>query len=212
MDYDQKYDMAESVLPNAGAAQSANSADDNGMRAPRLELGSLAAPDPKAHAVSELSPNPGGSPPFAPSVADSAMRKASSINDLESTTKSTTRLAIVGSVSLAGNGEAREAIEQVLDRYRPALVVSGGAKGIDSMAAAAAKRRGIPVKEYLPAVPSWEGGYKPRNLLIAQNCDALVRIVAVGSTTYGSGWTRDRARELGKPTEEIVIHAGKGRR
>lgn len=114
------------------------------------------------------------------------------------------RLAIVGSVSLAGNAEAARLIEEALDKYQPTLVVSGGAKGIDSMAVQAAKRRGIAFKEYLPKTQNW-AGFKPRNLLIANNCDALVRIVARASKTYGSGWTRDRAKERGVPTEEHIV-------
>jgi hypothetical protein len=117
------------------------------------------------------------------------------------------RLAIVGSVSLAGDLAAANAIEDVLARYQPQFVVSGGAKGIDTMAAEAARIREIVVIEYRPERQQWDGpgGFKERNLKIAADCDALVRIVAEGSKTYGSGWTRDRAKEMGKPTEEIVI-------
>lgn len=115
-------------------------------------------------------------------------------------------LAIVGSVSLHGNPVAQAVIEDVLARYRPSDVVSGGARGIDTMAAEAWKlRSGRDAIVFLPKVRRWEDGFKPRNLLIAQTCDALVRIVAKDSATYGSGWTRDRAAEMGKPTEEIVI-------
>jgi hypothetical protein len=53
----------------------------------------------------------------------------------------------------------------------------------------------------------WDGpgGFKERNLRIAVACDELVRIVAHGTRTYGSGWTRDRAAAMGKPTKEIVL-------
>lgn len=114
------------------------------------------------------------------------------------------KLAIVGSVSLAGNAEAQSYIEMMLDEYRPDVVVSGGAKGIDSMAVAEAKKRGLAFVEHLPKTNNW-AGFWPRNLLIAQDCDALVRIVASDSKTYGSGWTRDRAKEMGKPTREWVV-------
>lgn len=115
------------------------------------------------------------------------------------------KLAIVGSVSLEGSPDAVRIIEEVLDRYRPTVVVSGGARGIDTMAADAARRRGIPVVEHLPRVNRWADGFKPRNLKIARDCDALVRIVAKDATTYGSGWTRDQAARMGKPTEEFVV-------
>lgn len=114
------------------------------------------------------------------------------------------KLAIVGSTSLAGNAEAVAVIERVLDQYRPTLVISGGAEGIDTMAAEAAKRRGIEPLIFLPKYRSWPY-YKARNMLIVEACEALVRIVASKSKTYGSGWTRDYAVKLGKPTEEHVI-------
>lgn len=115
------------------------------------------------------------------------------------------KLAIVGSVSLAGNSVAATIIETVLDKYAPSVVVSGGAVGVDSMAVEAARKRGIPVVEYLPKVQNWAQGFKPRNLQIARGCDRLVRIVAEESSTYGSGWTRDRAKEMGKPVEEHIV-------
>ena len=118
-------------------------------------------------------------------------------------------LAIVGSTSLAGNAEAERHIQRVLDVYRPDVLVSGGAVGIDTMAKRAALARDIRVVEFTPEVRRWDGGdrigFKQRNVQIAEACDRLVRSVAAGSTTYGSGWTRDRAAALGKPTEEFVV-------
>ena len=114
-------------------------------------------------------------------------------------------LCIVGSTSLAGNPEAALIIEQVMDRLQPRKVISGCAPGIDTMTENASKRRGIPFEGFPPAKKRWFDGFMPRNLKMAQTCTYLVRIVASNSHTYGSGWTRDRAREMGKPTEEFVI-------
>ena len=115
------------------------------------------------------------------------------------------KLAIVGSTLLTDNPEAIEIIEDVLDKYKPTIVISGGAEGIDIMAEEAAIRRGIETKIFLPKVARWRDGYMPRNLLIAEECDILVRIASAKSKTYGSGWTRDRARVMGKLTEEFVV-------
>jgi hypothetical protein len=122
------------------------------------------------------------------------------------------KLAIVGSVELACHPVAAQLIETVLEVHHPDVVVSGGAPGIDTMAEAAATRRGLKTEIFRPTVWRWAapGGFKERNILIAQTCDTLVRIAAVTSTTYGSGWTRDRAKHLGKLTESYLIN-GDGR-
>lgn len=117
------------------------------------------------------------------------------------------RLAIVGSTALGQNKEAKEIILEAFKRLSPILVVSGGAVGIDTLGVTLAKEQGIATKEYLPVDNTWASGYKPRNLLIAQNCDYLIRIAWKRSKTYGSGWTRDRAMELGVPCEEFVLDA-----
>lgn len=124
------------------------------------------------------------------------------------------KLAIVGSTSLDGDAEAARIIDEVLDLYRPTVVVSGGAPGIDTMAVRMAQASGISTMEFFPQVRRWAGagGFRERNLKIAEACDRLVRIVSAESTTYGSGWTRDRAAELGKPTEEFVVKPVRRRR
>ena len=116
-----------------------------------------------------------------------------------------TKLAIVGSASLAGNKEAVRIIRKVLDRWNPELVISGGAVGIDTMAIDIDEELGLDTWVFLPKAKNWINGYRPRNLKIANACDALIRIVSSDSKTYGSGWTRDRASEMGKHTEEYVI-------
>ncbi len=119
------------------------------------------------------------------------------------------RLAIVGSRDLAGNKEARRIIREVLDRHKPSLVVSGGAVGVDAMAANEAGRRGIGAKVYWPCkldhFHTFRECYQPRNLLIATFSDRLVRIGSRHSRTGGSAWTLNKARELGRPTEEFLI-------
>ncbi|MET0698944.1 MAG: hypothetical protein ABWY93_04705 [Mycobacterium sp.] len=111
-------------------------------------------------------------------------------------------LAIVGSTRFVDRyamAEARLWIEGVLERRRPDLVVSGGAKGIDTLAVEMARERGIDVEEFRPAHQQWEpDGFKDRNDLIAARCTRLMRIVCRWSETYGSGYTRDRAQEQDK--------------
>jgi hypothetical protein len=117
------------------------------------------------------------------------------------------KLAIVGSTRLAGNETALVIIETVITIYNADAIVSGGAPGIDSMAEAACLAHGLEPRIYRPQHKRWwgEGGFKERNEKIAQDCDRLVRIYSSLSTTFGSGWTKQRAEQLGKPTEEYRI-------
>ena len=87
------------------------------------------------------------------------------------------------------------------------MVVSGGARGIDRLAADEARRRGLEVVEHRPKGRSWRH-YRERNLRIVQDCDELVRVADPHSRSFGSGWTRDRAREAGRPTTEYTITGG----
>lgn len=117
------------------------------------------------------------------------------------------KLAIVGSTMLEGNAEAQAIIDMVLDKYRPRVVVSGGARGIDTMAEVSAIKRGIATSIKRPKVMRWQGpgGFAERDQQIADECTRLVRIISSKTKTYGSGWTRDRARKQGKPTEQYII-------
>jgi hypothetical protein len=121
------------------------------------------------------------------------------------------RLAIVGSRQLWGSRPAAEAICHIIEEWRPTVVVSGGAIGIDKMGVHLAKFiYKLAIKEYLPQVQQFEDhgllkGFRSRDLLIAENCDALLRVVWAGTKSYGSGWTRDRAKERGVPTLEVRV-------
>jgi predicted Rossmann fold nucleotide-binding protein DprA/Smf involved in DNA uptake len=119
------------------------------------------------------------------------------------------RLAIVGSTKFAdpgAYGKARQLINVWIAELRPVAVISGGAEGIDTMAEEVARQWGYHehhVEKRLiihrPKNHRWQPeGFKDRNLLIAHDCTHLLAIRCKQSTTYGSGWTADRAEELGK--------------
>lgn len=65
-----------------------------------------------------------------------------------------------------------------------AVVVSGGADGVDDAAAAAARARGLEVVEHLPDYKTHSGKMAPlvRNRLIVEDCDVLVAFPAPWST------------------------------
>jgi predicted Rossmann fold nucleotide-binding protein DprA/Smf involved in DNA uptake len=114
------------------------------------------------------------------------------------------KLAIVGSRDLDGNALAWQAIEDALDRHKPDLLISGGADGIDKMAEESAKARGTPTCIFYPEGKTWPA-FRARNILIAEGCSHLVRIYSDTTSTYGSGFTADWAKMLGKYVELIKI-------
>lgn len=118
------------------------------------------------------------------------------------------RLAVVGSVNI--NQEqlsfAKAVIQGVLFYYLPQLVISGGAEGIDSLAESEAILLNLETRIHLPKNKRWmPDGYKDRNELIAEDCTHLLCIRTAQSTTYGSGWTADRAEKMGRTVWRVNI-------
>lgn len=117
-------------------------------------------------------------------------------------------LAIVGSVKIDEEQTevAKHIIKNSIHSLGPDSIVSGGALGVDTIAECVANVLKIEFKKFLPRHRRWEPeGYKERNLLIAQHCDALLCIRTKQSTTYGSGWTADAAEKLGKNVFRYLI-------
>ena len=120
--------------------------------------------------------------------------------------QSEVRLAIVGSTVLDGNPLASVLLAAAASWFRPDVIISGGAAGVDRMAAQYARSHAIPLVEHLPKNPQWEPeGYKERNVKIAEDCTIMLRISGFSSKTFGSGWTAKEARRLGKSVVEIII-------
>lgn len=139
------------------------------------------------------------------------------------------RIGIVGSEGAKFTPEteakARTIIRSLLSNGDS--VVSGGCHlgGIDKWAVEEADRGGYDFVEYLPKTLQWSGGYKERNILIAENSDKVVCITLrklpdtykgmtfdlcyhCGTSDHvksGGCWTVKYAKKLGKPGEVIVI-------
>ena len=119
-------------------------------------------------------------------------------------------LAIVGSTeghfSDEQEAETKNYIRQFILKHHPYRIITGGATGADTWGFEIARELGIETVVFFPAHPRWEpNGYKERNQKIAEAATALLRIVHHKSTTYGSGWTRDEAGRIGKPTIERIV-------
>lgn len=139
------------------------------------------------------------------------------------------KLAIVGSTDLTVKqvDVAYELVEAIIFNTAAGCiidgleleVVSGGANGIDLIAEEEAFKLGVPTKIFKPLISQWEDeeitdcsgdpftltGYRSRNLQIAEYCDRLICIRSQSSRTYGSGWTADRAEEMGKSVIRLYI-------
>lgn len=118
------------------------------------------------------------------------------------------RLAIVGSTNVTEEQlkTAKAIIQGILIFYMPQVVISGGAKGIDSLAEDEALLLNMKTVIHYPLNQKWApNGYQARNIKIAEDCTHLLCIRTQQSTTYGSGWTADRAEELGKTVWRLTI-------
>ena len=108
------------------------------------------------------------------------------------------KLAIIGSRTL----------EQVdIEKYLPEGVdeiVSGGARGIDSLARAFAERAGIKLTEFLPQYQSY-GRAAPlvRNRQIADYADAA--LVFWDGSSRGTKYTVEIFEELGKRVILVIL-------
>lgn len=133
-------------------------------------------------------------------------------------------LAIVGSRDVPRYA-AESLIRTAILEHKPSIVVSGGARGVDTFAREIAQEMGVTVMEFVPETPAWEappktseatetptaygmrvtvpGGFKARNEAVGDACTCLERMYSRTTTTYGSGWTADHAEKLGK---NVVRH------
>jgi len=104
-----------------------------------------------------------------------------------------TLLAVVGSRAFS---DAKK-LAEVLSELAPTKVISGGAKGADSLAETWARRNGIETQIFLPKHKVYRHPYHHRNRLIAEACDHLIAFWDGHST--GTKYTIDYARRIGKP-------------
>ena len=131
------------------------------------------------------------------------------------------KLAIVGtSIDLSENEDRdiRQTIALILKDYDPleTTIVSGGAKGVDTIAHEIALPLGFAVKPILPVGIGWNFN-KARNIEIAEECDELICISVPVHTekcyhhvepqnhekTAGC-WTLRKAKELDKYCRLLV--------
>lgn len=130
-------------------------------------------------------------------------------------------LALIGTTVNLSEEEQRimkQEITIVLKKYSiDTIIISGGAKGVDTLALEIAKEIGFITHQYRPEKKQWEF-YKKRNLQVAKDCDELY-CFSVGvkkvkcyhhnppqdhEKTAGC-WTLEKAKQMNKLCTLIVL-------
>lgn len=116
------------------------------------------------------------------------------------------RLAVVGSQRFVyehAEAYVRGLVRATIERHRPDVVISGGARGTDTWAAEAAVKLGYTEDAgtlliFRPTTRRWHDGFRPRNVRVAEACTHLLAVRCREAGTYGSGWTADYAESIGR--------------
>lgn len=118
------------------------------------------------------------------------------------------KLAIVGSRSYNNYEEMKRCIEEALGSDRLSsltTIVSGGAKGADTLAVRYAQENSLSLMEIFPDYAKYSGREAPlnRNTRIVEACDVLIAFPTDGSR--GTWDSVTKARNSNKPYF-VVIH------
>jgi hypothetical protein len=115
----------------------------------------------------------------------------------------TRRIAIVGSRDFKQPHKVRQLLDSLPDET---IVISGGARGVDSWAVERARERGLAVEVFEPDWKTWgrSAGYK-RNVTIVSNADV---IVAFWNGSRGTQHTVGLARKVRKPVVTYIEGTG----
>lgn len=113
------------------------------------------------------------------------------------------KLAIVGSRDFNDYELLKKTLEPIKDKV--SLVVSGGAKGADSLGERWAKENNIPTQIFYPDWNKYKkaAGFK-RNVEIVDNCDAVVAFQI--NDSKGTQHTINISKEKGKKVKVIQLY------
>lgn len=107
------------------------------------------------------------------------------------------RLAIVGSREFENYDLVCAEVAKIQQTQKIDLIVSGGAKGADTLAKKFAAKKRIPLMEFLPDYDRYgRGAPLQRNTLIVKNSDVVLAFVA--ATSKGTWDTIRKARAARK--------------
>jgi len=126
------------------------------------------------------------------------------------------KIGIVGSRKWKNKEKIQAVVDQCLARYGQNLtVVSGGAKGADSLGKLVALEKGLQYIEYNPAHEAWNeysgkpkewygkeyrvGNFFERNTFIAEDSDILFAFIPEGWQSNGTMDTVGKVEKMNKP-------------
>lgn len=108
------------------------------------------------------------------------------------------KLAVIGSRGFAN----KRLMDDELRKRQPlAEVISGGARGADSLGEQWARHNDVPVRIFYPDHKNFKHAYHHRNRLIVEACDELVAFWDGRSS--GTRYTIGYARKMGKPVSIV---------
>lgn len=110
------------------------------------------------------------------------------------------KLAVIGSRGF----NDFERLEKELDQLAISEIISGGAKGADSLARKYAEMRGIPIVEHLPQYNEFgRGAPLVRNKLIIQDCDQVIAFH--DGKSRGTLHSISLAEKAQKPVKTVIF-------
>lgn len=125
------------------------------------------------------------------------------------------KIAIVGTSHEMTENEERDVqqfVAMILKDFSPStnLIVSGGAKGVDTIAIEVAQSMGFPTQIIHPISDDWKG-FKKRNMQIATECDQLycISIPTHETECYHHAKVQDHEKTAGCWTLREVKELGK---
>lgn len=110
------------------------------------------------------------------------------------------KIAVIGSRTFKN----WKLLESTLDRYSITQIISGGAKGADSLARRYAQEQSIELIEFLPDYSRFgRGAPLNRNIHIVESCDLVIAFWDGKST--GTAHSITQARKRGKTVVTVSI-------
>ena len=124
------------------------------------------------------------------------------------------KIGIVGSRIYTNKDKVSDIVDQCIKKYKEITIISGGAKGADTLGKEVALEKGLQYIEYNPAHTKWSqysgkpkewyekpynvGQFFERNTFIAEDSDILFAFIPKGHVSNGTQDTVGKAEKLGK--------------